>query len=121
MLSRFIVVLLPQAADFLTEPVDADTYSLVVCRDVLISVQDKLQFLQRMLSWLKPGGQLLLTDYCSVGVSVPQELREYLNCNRFSAVEHREFSEVRCPYGFFMLACAAKLVATVLLSFVVVV
>jgi chemotaxis methyl-accepting protein methylase len=82
-----------QAADLLTEPLGADTYSMVLCRDVLISVQDKLKLLQRMCAALKPGGQLVLTDYCAAA-SGPAQLTEYLNCNNFYAVERRELAEV---------------------------
>ena len=37
---------------------------MIYSRDSLLHVEDKPVLLRRMLKWLRPGGRLLVTDYC---------------------------------------------------------
>ncbi|KAJ7391030.1 hypothetical protein OS493_021051 [Desmophyllum pertusum] len=36
-------------------------------RETILHIKDKKSLFQKILRWLKPGGQLLITDYCFYG------------------------------------------------------
>uniref|UniRef100_A0A8K9XY35 phosphoethanolamine N-methyltransferase n=1 Tax=Oncorhynchus mykiss TaxID=8022 RepID=A0A8K9XY35_ONCMY len=40
------------------------SFDVVYSRDTILHIDDKLAMFKRFHSWLKPGGQVLITDYC---------------------------------------------------------
>ncbi|XP_069036450.1 phosphoethanolamine methyltransferase isoform X2 [Lepisosteus oculatus] len=40
------------------------SFDVVYSRDTILHIADKLQLFKRFHSWLKPGGKLLISDYC---------------------------------------------------------
>ncbi|CAN9515035.1 unnamed protein product [Ophioblennius macclurei] len=40
------------------------SFDVVYSRDTILHINDKLALFKRFYSWLKPGGQLLISDYC---------------------------------------------------------
>ena len=41
-----------------------NSIDVVYSRDAILHIQDKPRLFKRMYAWLKPGGQVLITDYC---------------------------------------------------------
>uniref|UniRef100_A0A671KY15 phosphoethanolamine N-methyltransferase n=1 Tax=Sinocyclocheilus anshuiensis TaxID=1608454 RepID=A0A671KY15_9TELE len=41
------------------------TFDVVYSRDTILHIRDKLDLFRKFYSWLKPGGKLLISDYCS--------------------------------------------------------
>nr|XP_057918791.1 phosphoethanolamine methyltransferase isoform X3 [Doryrhamphus excisus] len=40
------------------------SFDVIYSRDTILHIADKLALFKRFHAWLKPGGQLLITDYC---------------------------------------------------------
>ncbi|KAM9740956.1 phosphoethanolamine methyltransferase isoform 2-T2 [Menidia menidia] len=40
------------------------SFDVIYSRDTILHIDDKLSLFKRFHSWLKPGGQLLISDYC---------------------------------------------------------
>ncbi|KAM3866799.1 phosphoethanolamine methyltransferase [Diretmus argenteus] len=40
------------------------SFDVIYSRDTILHIDDKLALFKRFHSWLKPGGRLLITDYC---------------------------------------------------------
>ncbi|XP_041845442.1 phosphoethanolamine methyltransferase [Melanotaenia boesemani] len=40
------------------------SFDVIYSRDTILHIDDKLALFRRFHSWLKPGGQLLISDYC---------------------------------------------------------
>uniref|UniRef100_A0A665XEH2 phosphoethanolamine N-methyltransferase n=1 Tax=Echeneis naucrates TaxID=173247 RepID=A0A665XEH2_ECHNA len=40
------------------------SFDVIYSRDTILHISDKLALFKRFHSWLKPGGQLLISDYC---------------------------------------------------------
>ncbi|KAM3612427.1 uncharacterized protein V6R79_008077 [Siganus canaliculatus] len=40
------------------------SFDVIYSRDTILHIDDKLALFKRFYSWLKPGGQLLISDYC---------------------------------------------------------
>uniref|UniRef100_A0A8C2G4Z3 phosphoethanolamine N-methyltransferase n=1 Tax=Cyprinus carpio TaxID=7962 RepID=A0A8C2G4Z3_CYPCA len=40
------------------------TFDVVYSRDTILHIRDKLDLFRKFYSWLKPGGKLLISDYC---------------------------------------------------------
>uniref|UniRef100_A0A672IYR3 phosphoethanolamine N-methyltransferase n=1 Tax=Salarias fasciatus TaxID=181472 RepID=A0A672IYR3_SALFA len=40
------------------------SFDVIYSRDTILHINDKLALFKRFHSWLKPGGQLLISDYC---------------------------------------------------------
>ncbi|KAL6764977.1 S-adenosyl-L-methionine-dependent methyltransferase [Haematococcus lacustris] len=78
-------------------------YDALLCRDTLMHVQDKAGALERFHSWLKPGGRLLLTDYCLPPGGAPDldsDTASYLAARRYHLVSLEAYEEVAVAAGF---------------------
>ncbi|XP_064407981.1 phosphoethanolamine methyltransferase [Latimeria chalumnae] len=42
----------------------AESFDVVYSRDTILHISDKLALFRRFYSWLKPGGKVLISDYC---------------------------------------------------------
>jgi phosphoethanolamine N-methyltransferase len=52
-------------ADALTYPFEDNTFDLIYSRDVILHIASKDKLFSRLFAATKPGGQLILTDYCA--------------------------------------------------------
>ena len=40
------------------------TFDVIYSRDTILHIADKLSLFKNFLKWLKPGGTLMISDYC---------------------------------------------------------
>jgi len=50
--------------DATTQDYPEGTFDVIYSRDTILHIDDKLRLFQNFYKWLKPGGQLMITDYC---------------------------------------------------------
>jgi phosphoethanolamine N-methyltransferase len=50
--------------DCLTMEIPEGTYDVIMTRDAMLHIADKPTLFSNFYKWLKPGGKLLITDYC---------------------------------------------------------
>ena len=53
------------------------SYDIIYSRETLLHVEDKRAVLAKFWRWLKPGGRLLITDYCQGEGQLRNEFLEY--------------------------------------------
>ncbi|KAM9377274.1 phosphoethanolamine methyltransferase isoform 2-T2 [Pholidichthys leucotaenia] len=53
-----------EVADATKRTFPEGSFDVIYSRDTILHIDDKLALFKRFHSWLKPGGQLLITDYC---------------------------------------------------------
>jgi len=58
-------------------------------------LQDKPTLFRSFYKWLKPGGQLLITDYCKSAGSPSSEFAEYIKEGGYYIHDMKEYEQVR--------------------------
>nr|XP_046262809.1 phosphoethanolamine methyltransferase isoform X3 [Scatophagus argus] len=53
-----------EVADATKRTFPEGSFDVIYSRDTILHIDDKLSLFKRFHSWLKPGGQLLISDYC---------------------------------------------------------
>ncbi|CAG0916015.1 unnamed protein product [Notodromas monacha] len=53
-----------ELADCLLMEVPESTFDVIYSRDAMLHIADKPTLFARLYKWLKPGGKLVITDYC---------------------------------------------------------
>ncbi|KAM9833023.1 phosphoethanolamine methyltransferase isoform 1-T1 [Syngnathus typhle] len=53
-----------EVADATKRSFPEGSFDVIYSRDTILHITDKLALFKRFHSWLKPGGQLLISDYC---------------------------------------------------------
>jgi len=54
-------------------------YDLIICRDVLMHYENKSWILRRLKGALRPGGRILLTDYCRMEKDFDDYTQEFID------------------------------------------
>lgn len=54
------------------------TFDVIYSRDTMLHIQDKPTLFQKFYKWLKPGGRLLISDYCKKHGTASLEFHEYI-------------------------------------------
>ncbi|CAI7927801.1 unnamed protein product, partial [Closterium sp. NIES-54] len=104
--SASVPVLQFEVADCLTRDFPDASFDCIYTRDTLLHIQDKPFLFARFHRWLKPGGRVLITDYCS-GKDKPEEWSEEFRCyvvqRGYHLVTVRRYSEMLQAAGFHVL------------------
>ncbi|KAJ3587507.1 hypothetical protein NHX12_011104 [Muraenolepis orangiensis] len=53
-----------EVADATRRSFEEESFDIIYSRDTILHIDDKLALFKRFHSWLRPGGQLLISDYC---------------------------------------------------------
>jgi len=53
-----------EVADATKRSFPEESFDVIYSRDTILHIDDKLTLFKRFYSWLKPGGRLLISDYC---------------------------------------------------------
>ncbi|XP_047492053.1 phosphomethylethanolamine N-methyltransferase-like [Penaeus chinensis] len=61
-----------EISDILTVDYEQETYDVIYSRDSIFHIPEKQKLFQHIYRWLRPGGVLFLTDFCS-GPAIPSK------------------------------------------------
>jgi phosphoethanolamine N-methyltransferase len=89
-----------EIADVATVPLPAAAYDVVYSRDTILHVADKKALLERLCAALKPGGRLLVTDYCSSGDPPSPEFGAYIAQRGYHLLSVPDYGAALCAAGF---------------------
>eukprot|EP00208_Stichococcus_sp_RCC1054_P004429 CAMPEP_0206143654 /NCGR_PEP_ID=MMETSP1473-20131121/21348_1 /ASSEMBLY_ACC=CAM_ASM_001109 /TAXON_ID=1461547 /ORGANISM="Stichococcus sp, Strain RCC1054" /LENGTH=557 /DNA_ID=CAMNT_0053539161 /DNA_START=40 /DNA_END=1714 /DNA_ORIENTATION=+ len=67
-----------EIADCTTSEYQPGSYDVIYSRDTLLHIHDKPALFKRFLDMLKPGGRLLISDYCKSGAPPSTEFERYI-------------------------------------------
>ncbi|CAI5471285.1 unnamed protein product [Closterium sp. Yama58-4] len=104
--SASVPVLQFEVADCLTRNFPDASFNCIYTRDTLLHIQDKPFLFSRFHRWLKPGGRVLITDYCSGKDKEEQwseEFRGYVAQRGYHLVTVKRYSEMLQTAGFHVL------------------
>ncbi|KAJ8406010.1 hypothetical protein AAFF_G00308980 [Aldrovandia affinis] len=54
------------------------SFDVIYSRDTILHIADKLQLFKSFYSWLKPGGKVLISDYCCGELPWSSQFQEYV-------------------------------------------
>lgn len=89
-----------RVCDVTTTPFPAGSFDVIYSRDCILHIQDKAALFESFFTWLRPGGQLLITDYCTSPDETSSEYREYVAQRGYHLLSVEEYGEVIRGAGF---------------------
>ncbi|KAI5382486.1 phosphomethylethanolamine N-methyltransferase [Lathyrus oleraceus] len=80
------------------------TFDVIYTRDAMLHIKDKPTLFRSFYKWLKPGGQLLITDYCKNAGSLSSEFAEYIKEGGYHVHGLEEYEQMLKNAGFDVIA-----------------
>lgn len=75
-------------------------FDVVYSRETILHIKDKKALFTKVLGWLKPGGQLLVTDYCCSRAEHSEQFKKYLEQRQYHLVDVESYGELLREVGF---------------------
>lgn len=104
-----------EVADVMTRDFPDASFDAVISRDALLHVEDKPALFGRLFRWLRPGGRLLVTDYCTADPpSSSPGLAAYVQQHRYSLLPIPSYAAHLAAAGFVDVAahdCTPEFIA----------
>jgi len=79
-------------------------FDVIISRDTLFYAEDKHKILQDFHKWLKPGGKILIVDYCSNPVAVTTPNSDDVT-TEFYMISMNKYQELLDSVGFTHVTC----------------
>ncbi|KAI4347261.1 hypothetical protein L6164_008085 [Bauhinia variegata] len=89
-----------ECADCTKKTYPENTFDVIYSRDSMLHIQDKLTLFRSFYKWLKPGGKLLITDYCKSAESPSLEFAEYIKEGGYHLHDMKAYSQMLKNAGF---------------------
>ena len=75
-------------------------YDAVYCQDTILHIFEKKQLFERLFKCLKPGGKLLISDYCRGEGEHTMSFRKYIKLRGYQLITIEEYSKLLEKVGF---------------------
>jgi len=75
-------------------------YDIVYSRDTILHIKDKLALFKKFYGTLKPGGQLLISDYCRGDQEHSTQFKEYMASRDYALTTVKEYGQLLEQAGF---------------------
>lgn len=93
-----------EVSDILTREFEDASFDVIYSRDALLHIEqkDKTALFERLFRWLKPGGRLLITDYCRAAeeVELSADFSSYITGRGYSLLDPTKYSMMLSAAGF---------------------
>ncbi|KAE9613838.1 putative phosphoethanolamine N-methyltransferase [Lupinus albus] len=89
-----------ECADCTKKTYPENTFDVIYSRDVMLHIKDKPTLFRSFYKWLKPGGKLLITDYCKSAGSPSVEFAEYIKEGGYYLHDIKEYGQMLENAGF---------------------
>ncbi|XP_067247838.1 phosphoethanolamine methyltransferase [Chanodichthys erythropterus] len=77
-----------------------DAFDVVYSRDTILHIRDKLDLFRKFYSWLKPGGKLLISDYCCGEKPWSPAFEDYVNQRGYILYTPQRYGQFLSEVGF---------------------
>jgi phosphoethanolamine N-methyltransferase len=77
-----------------TREFSPETFDVVYTRDTLLHIADKPALFKKFLMWLKPGGRLMITDYCCGTDPWTDEFTKYVHQRGYHLMDVQTYGKV---------------------------
>ncbi|XP_076032198.1 uncharacterized protein LOC143019997 [Oratosquilla oratoria] len=90
-----------EVADMMKMKLEEESYDVIYSRDTILYVSDKESFFKKLLGWLRPGGKLLVVDYCRGNIEdSTQEFEDLVEQRRWRLDTLAHYEECLRKVGF---------------------
>jgi phosphoethanolamine N-methyltransferase len=89
-----------EIADVTSMPFAPGAYDAVYSRDVLLHVADKPRLFDRVFASLRPGGRLVITDYCRAAAPPSPAFQQYISARGYALPTVDEYADMLRGAGF---------------------
>ncbi|CAM4618017.1 unnamed protein product [Leuciscus chuanchicus] len=76
------------------------SFDVVYSRDTILHIRDKLDLFRKFYSWLKPGGKLLISDYCCGEKPWTPAFQDYVNQRGYILYTPQRYGQFLSEVGF---------------------
>ncbi|XP_024372759.1 phosphoethanolamine N-methyltransferase isoform X2 [Physcomitrium patens] len=76
------------------------SFDVIYSRDTILHIQDKPALFQRFYKWLKPGGRVLISDYCRAPQTPSAEFAAYIQQRGYDLHSVQKYGEMLEDAGF---------------------
>ncbi|XVF32036.1 hypothetical protein REPUB_Repub17cG0047000 [Reevesia pubescens] len=77
-----------------------NTFNVIYSRDTILHIQDKPVLFRSFFKWLKPGGKVLISDYCRSVGTPSLEFVEYIKQRGYDLHDVRAYGQMLKDAGF---------------------
>ncbi|XP_022097659.1 phosphoethanolamine N-methyltransferase-like [Acanthaster planci] len=89
-----------EIADVTKRDYEAKSFDVVYSRDTLLHISDKASLFHKFLTWLKPGGKLLISDYCCGDLPHTDAFRSYIAQRGYTLYTPKAYGKLLEAAGF---------------------
>ncbi|XP_019094552.1 PREDICTED: phosphomethylethanolamine N-methyltransferase-like, partial [Camelina sativa] len=89
-----------EVADCTTKTYPDNSFDVIYSRDTFLHVQDKPALFRKFFKWLKPGGKILITDFCRSAGTPSLEVAAYMERRRYDLHGVQAYGNMLKEAGF---------------------
>ncbi|XP_071730874.1 phosphoethanolamine N-methyltransferase 3-like isoform X1 [Rutidosis leptorrhynchoides] len=89
-----------EVADCTKKSYPDDVFDVIYSRDTILHIQDKPALFRTFYKWLKPGGKVLISDYCRKSGKPSQDFAEYIKQRGYDLHDVETYGQMLRDAGF---------------------
>ncbi|KAM7479643.1 hypothetical protein LguiA_027856 [Lonicera macranthoides] len=89
-----------EVADCTKKTYPDSTFDVIYSRDTILHIQDKPALFKSFYKWLKPGGKVLISDYCRRAGTPSPEFAEYIKQRGYDLHDVQAYEQMLKDAGF---------------------
>ncbi|CAL4954992.1 unnamed protein product [Urochloa decumbens] len=89
-----------EVADCTTKTYPDHTFDVIYSRDTILHIQDKPALFKNFFKWLKPGGKVLISDYCKSPGKPSEEFASYIGQRGYDLHDVEAYGQMLKDAGF---------------------
>ncbi|CAI9113676.1 OLC1v1014322C2 [Oldenlandia corymbosa var. corymbosa] len=83
-----------EVADCTTKTYPDGTFDVIYSRDTILHIQDKPALFKSFYKWLKPGGRVLISDYCKKAGTPSEDFAQYIKQRGYDLHDVQAYGQV---------------------------
>ena len=89
-----------EVADCTKKSYPDNTFDVIYSRDTILHIQDKPALFKTFYKWLKPGGKVLISDYCRKSGKPSEDFAEYIKQRGYDLHDVETYGKMLKDAGF---------------------
>nr|CAB3460814.1 unnamed protein product [Digitaria exilis] len=89
-----------EVADCTTKDYPENSFDVIYSRDTILHIQDKPALFRSFFKWLKPGGKVLISDYCKNPGKPSEEFAAYIKQRGYDLHDVKTYGQMLKDAGF---------------------